>query len=340
MGVAPGPTRGRPGCFARVARAIAQLDAVLTEWRQGNGDQARDGRGHCRRPAGSAAPRVTGTSSKASTFSDAETSPSPSASVRFSERLRQRQDPCGRGGLRSGARSDYSRRRSRARPSGCDDGVLALETRARKRDCWIDYDVTVRPRARQVSGQLDSGSGERRRGGEVNVRAGSGNVTVRDVAGEVNVDGAVRRHRPMSAARSWRRSTRATSSRRSRGRRHAGGLVRRGRGARSAARAQVESASGNVVVELTKAADVRVNAESGAVEVTVPQGDYKVATSTDSGNVDSDVATTRPARTGSTCAPTAETSRSRRPDAGTFRDCHYVGHAGRLSAGAQVRFDG
>jgi DUF4097 and DUF4098 domain-containing protein YvlB len=170
------------------------------------------------------------------------------------------------------------------------DGVLQLNS-CDKPNCWIEYEVTV-PAETTVSGQLDSGAANISGVAEVNVRADSGNLDIKDVAGEVNVESdsgsvgiadvggsvvAKVDSGNFDADRIEGDFTLEASS---------GAVEARGIGGA----AQVESSSGNVVVELTKAADVQVNASSGAVEVTVPQGDYKVVTSADSGNVDSDVA--------------------------------------------------
>lgn len=51
----------------------------------------------------------------------------------------------------------------------------------------------------------------------------------------------------------------------------------------------VNDVAGDVVVQLTEPRDVRVDADSGDVELTVPPAAYRVVTSTDSGNIDSEV---------------------------------------------------
>ena len=81
------------------------------------------------------------------------------------------------------------------------------------------------------------------------------------------------------------------------------------------------------------AEDVRVDAESGNVEVAVPEGYYQVTTSTDSGDVRQRDRRRRGRRPqASTCTPTAGTSPSRGPDAGNHsRESAALGMAGRLS---------
>jgi DUF4097 and DUF4098 domain-containing protein YvlB len=169
------------------------------------------------------------------------------------------------------------------------DGVLQLDT-CDKPDCWIEYEVTV-PAETTVSGQLDSGTADISGVAEANVRASSGEINVKDVAGTVNVEASSGEVTladiggPVVAkVESGNLDVNGVGGdltlEASSGEVEAHGVD----GA-----AQIRSESGNVVVELTKVADVRVDASSGQVDVTVPQGDYRVDTSTDGGNVDSDV---------------------------------------------------
>jgi hypothetical protein len=169
------------------------------------------------------------------------------------------------------------------------DGVLELDS-CDKRNCWIDYEVTV-PAATKVNGQLDSGSADISGVAEVNVKASSGEVSVKDVAGAVNVEansGSVELA-DIGGAVVAKADSGSVQAENVRGdvtlRADSGSVEARGIGGA----AQVDASSGSVVVELTDPQDVRVHAESGNVEVTVPHGAYQVATSTDSGNVDSDV---------------------------------------------------
>ncbi|HEV7652106.1 MAG TPA: DUF4097 family beta strand repeat-containing protein [Actinophytocola sp.] len=169
------------------------------------------------------------------------------------------------------------------------NGVLELDSCGRT-NCWIDYEVTV-PAGTSVSGQLDSGTADITGVSDANVRASSGDVTIKNVSGAVNVEassGSVTLDgiggQVVAKASSGDVNadgvdgdvTLEASS---------GSVEARGIGGAT----KVESSSGGVVVELTEAADVRVGAQSGNVEVTVPDGAYKVLTSTGSGNVNSDV---------------------------------------------------
>lgn len=183
----------------------------------------------------------------------------------------------------------YNDEKAAERTARVRDGVLTLDS-CGKRGCWIDYEVTV-PAGTTVDGGLESGSADISGVAKVNLRSESGEVSVRDVAGAVNVesqsgtvtvagvDGAV-----VVSAESGNVTTDDVRGdvtlHVSSGNVEAYGL---------GGKADVESDSGQVVVELTTAADVRVQAESGNVEVTVPDGAYRVATSADSGNVDSEI---------------------------------------------------
>lgn len=134
-----------------------------------------------------------------------------------------------------------------------EDGVLILDA-CPVDDCWIDYEVVV-PAGVTVNGAVGSGDVEVAGAGAANIQAGSGNVTLRDVDGAVNVD--IR----------------------------SGDADLFGIGGR----AQVTAASGNVTVRLADPADVRVEARSGNIDVAVPAGDYEVDASAGSGDVDNTI---------------------------------------------------
>lgn len=130
-----------------------------------------------------------------------------------------------------------------------DGDALVLEE-CKERDCWVDYDVTV-PEGTKVSGHVDSAKVEVVGVASANIEAESGDVTVRDVDGEVN----------------------ATAQ--------SGNVDLSGIGDAVVAGAE----SGNVTVRLASPANVTVSTESGNVDVTVPKGNYQVKTSIDSGDV-------------------------------------------------------
>lgn len=169
------------------------------------------------------------------------------------------------------------------------DGVLELDS-CPVRSCWIDYEVTV-PAGTKVSGQADSGNITLNGVADANVLASSGDVIVKDVAGAVNVEassgnvdlsgigGSVVAKAESGDVTANDVSGEVTLDASS------GDVRALGIGGA----AQVDSASGNVVVELTAAQDVRVEAQSGNVEVTVPEAAYKVRLSSGDGHLDSEV---------------------------------------------------
>jgi hypothetical protein len=134
-----------------------------------------------------------------------------------------------------------------------DGDALILEA-CPVRDCKIDYEVTV-PAGTKVSGHVDSGTVELTGVASANVQAESGELTVRDVDGEVNASA------------------------------QSGNVDLAGIGGAVVASAE----SGNVTVGLAAAQSVSVRTESGNIEVAVPDGKYQVTTSVDSGRVDNEV---------------------------------------------------
>lgn len=184
-------------------------------------------------------------------FSDAETLSQPVSEVRFANDS---------GGVKITVGDTFEVRRTvgyrDAKPGKTyrmDGEALVLES-CPERNCWVDYEVTV-PEGTTVSGQLDSGNVEVVGVASANVSAESGDVTVRDVAGAVN----------------------ATAQ--------SGSINLSGIGG-----AVVTSAeSGDVTVALTDANNVTASAQSGNVQVTVPNGDYQVDIQSESGEVTNDV---------------------------------------------------
>lgn len=134
-----------------------------------------------------------------------------------------------------------------------EDGVLIVEE-CPVRNCSIDYELTV-PAGAKVSGHADSGNVEVEGVATANVETESGDITVRDVAGEVNASV------------------------------QSGTVDLSGIGGAVAAGAE----SGNVSVGLTAARSVSVETQSGNIEVTVPSGKYHVTASTESGSMENDL---------------------------------------------------
>ena len=134
-----------------------------------------------------------------------------------------------------------------------ENGVLILDA-CPVRNCSIDYELTV-PSDTEVSGHVDSGTVEVTGVATANVEAESGDITVRDVDGEVNASV------------------------------QSGSVDLGGIGGAVVAGAE----SGDVTVGLTAVRSVSVETQSGNIEVTVPSGKYHVKASTESGNLDNDL---------------------------------------------------
>jgi hypothetical protein len=134
-----------------------------------------------------------------------------------------------------------------------DGAALVLEA-CQERNCWVNYEVTV-PEGTTVSGHVDSGNVELVGVARANVEAESGDVSIRDVDGEVN----------------------ATAQ--------SGNVELSGIGGAVVAGAE----SGSVTIDMTSAANIAAKASSGNVDVTVPKGNYQVNATADSGEVTNDV---------------------------------------------------
>jgi hypothetical protein len=141
-----------------------------------------------------------------------------------------------------------------------------------ERGCSIDYELTV-PAGTRVDGKVDSGKVEVDGVAAVNLKIDSGSTTVRHVSGKVNLDASsgwvdVADVADVVAVRS--ESGRVTV-------------------ANVRAAVTVQTQSGSVTVGLADPQDVRVQADSGNVTVTVPRADYQVRAQADSGRVNSAV---------------------------------------------------
>lgn len=169
------------------------------------------------------------------------------------------------------------------------NGVLELDP-CPVRGCRINYEVVV-PAGTTVTGEVDAGDVDISGLAEANVRASSGNVTMRDVSGAVNVEAS---SGSVTLADIGGAVVAKASSGTVRAERVRGGAILQASSGEVEARGiagatEIESSSGNVVVNLTTANDVRVHAGSGNVEVSVPQAAYRVRLTAGSGDVDSDV---------------------------------------------------
>lgn len=156
--------------------------------------------------------------------------------------------------------------------------------------CWVEYEVVV-PRGSTVAGDVMSGDVTVEGVASVDLRASSGDVVVRRVAGAVNVavsSGSVeltevgeRVNVEAASGDVTVRDVAAVNVRATSGRVEATGV---------AGEVDVEVQSGDVVVRLVEAGSVRAHASSGNIDVTVPRGPYRLALSAGSGAVDSSVA--------------------------------------------------
>jgi hypothetical protein len=135
--------------------------------------------------------------------------------------------------------------------------------------CSISWEVSA-PEGVAVRGETGSGDVELSRVGTVEVKLGSGNVSVRGARGDVRAETGSGNIDVVDAAGAVR--LRAAS----------GDITAQ----RLAAAVDAETSSGNVTVELAEPASARVRAASGDVELTVPDGRYRVRGSTASGDRD------------------------------------------------------
>jgi hypothetical protein len=159
------------------------------------------------------------------------------------------------------------------------------------RNCWVDYDITV-PAGTRLDGVVDSGRLEVDGVAAVNLKIDSGDAIVRDVTGAVNLDadsGTVQLSGIGAAVAVKSESGDVTVSDAKAAvtvAADSGDVTARGVGGP----VDVRSSSGEVTVQLAAAQNVRAQADSGGVTVTVPRTTYRVRTATDSGSVNSAVA--------------------------------------------------
>jgi hypothetical protein len=146
-----------------------------------------------------------------------------------------------------------------------DGDQLALSTCGW--NCTVDYDVVVPPGA-TVTGRADSGSIDLNGVASADVRVDSGSLTIRDVAGPVKAQAASGGIHLVGIGQN------VTAK--------AGSGQITGEGLRGEVDAQADS--GSVKLRLDVAQNVRAEADSGDVEVTVPNDRYRVEGATGSGN--------------------------------------------------------
>ena len=134
------------------------------------------------------------------------------------------------------------------------------------RGCSVDYELVV-PRGTAVSGDGGSGTVVVQGVGEVDVELGSGDIRVREVSGAVGA-------RTGSGEVTLVHVAGPVDVQSSSGSISGSGL---------SGPVVADTSSGDVVLELTRAQEVRASTSSGDVDLTVPAGRYRVDTGDDEG---------------------------------------------------------
>jgi hypothetical protein len=149
------------------------------------------------------------------------------------------------------------------------DGVLKLDGDCGWQ-CSADFEVTV-PRGTKVTGENGSGDLELSGVAGVDVKSRSGEVALREINGDVNLD-------LTSGDVSVSDLTGKLDVKANSGDIEAAGL--------KGGPVNVETSSGDMELQLAEANDVRVKGTSGDIEITAPGGDYKVSTESRTGDVE------------------------------------------------------
>ncbi len=139
-------------------------------------------------------------------------------------------------------------------------------------NCEVAYDVMI-PAGIPVTGKIDSGSVDIAGVSTVDIEVDSGRVEVKDVAGAVQVKADSGR---VELANIGQDVTVNASS----------GSIK---GENLGGKVDVKADSGRIELELDKPNNVTAQSDSGSIEVTVPQGEYDISGSSDSGSRDIDV---------------------------------------------------
>jgi DUF4097 and DUF4098 domain-containing protein YvlB len=134
--------------------------------------------------------------------------------------------------------------------------------------CSVSYDVTA-PKGVSVRGENGSGDVELSEVSTVDIKIGSGRITVRGATGPVRAETG-------SGDISINDARQAVSAHTG-----SGGVTGRGLGG---GEVKVETGSGDIQLSLDTAGPVRANASSGSVELVVPAGRYRVRATAESGD--------------------------------------------------------
>lgn len=153
-------------------------------------------------------------------------------------------------------------------------------------NCTVDYEVAVPDKTTKVVGQLGSGDVTIEGVASVELSAGSGHVTARDITGNVRLDAgsgdftAERIAGEVSASVSSGQLKVTDVKGKATLKNSSGDIV--GEGLESDVIA--DASSGSVTLKLTAQKAVRAEASSGDINITVPGGPYKVTADSGSGD--------------------------------------------------------
>ncbi|TCO64834.1 DUF4097 family beta strand repeat-containing protein [Actinocrispum wychmicini] len=189
-------------------------------------------------------------------------------------------------------RTVYYQNDKPAQTSHFEGDTLVLED-CKIRNCSIDYDVVLAAGAK-VMGEVGSGEIELTGMSEVGVQAGSGNITVRDVAGPVTVKVSSGRAELSGLGQSAVVEASSGDVRLTDVKGDATVVARSGSvvGTGLSGKTSVQSSSGDVTLTMAASQNVKVTASSGDIRVNVPKGTpYKTSVTTSSGDQRVNVAT-------------------------------------------------
>ncbi|MFI5691204.1 DUF4097 family beta strand repeat-containing protein [Kribbella sp. NPDC051586] len=150
-----------------------------------------------------------------------------------------------------------------------NDGVLKLDGDCGWQ-CSADFEITV-PRGTKVTGQNGSGDLDLTGVAGVDAKSRSGKVELREIDGDVNLD--VTSGDVSISALTGKLDVKANS-----GDIEAADL--------KGGPVNVETSSGDMELQLSEPNDISAKGSSGDIEITAPTGDYKVTTSTRTGDTE------------------------------------------------------
>lgn len=170
-----------------------------------------------------------------------------------------------------------------------DNGTLVLDE-CKSNACWIDYDVVL-PAGIKLNGDVSSGTVELNGVSDVNLRANSGDVTIRNASGAVTVqaDSGKVHLIDVAGAVVVNQSSGSVELTNTKGTVQVTSNSGRFKGVGLGGATTIESDSGDVEIDLAKAADVRAITGSGDLVVRVPQDRYRVTAAVDSGELTTSV---------------------------------------------------